>query len=35
VGEKYNLEDHVDLSLKRIGQDKRYALDDSKIRSLG
>jgi len=34
VGEKYNLEDYVDLSLKRIGQDKRYALNDNKIRNL-
>jgi dTDP-glucose 4,6-dehydratase len=27
--------DHLDLSYSRIGQDVRYALDDSKLRSLG
>lgn len=30
-----NITDYVDFDLKRIGQDIRYALDDSKIRSLG
>ena len=33
-----NLKDwdrHVDLSFGRVGQDVRYALDDSKLRKLG
>jgi len=30
-----NWEQHVDFSYSRIGQDVRYALDDSKLRSLG
>lgn len=30
-----NLNDYVDLSFNRIGQDLRYALDDSKLRKLG
>jgi len=30
-----NIEEYVDFDLKRIGQDIRYALDDSKLRSLG
>jgi dTDP-glucose 4,6-dehydratase len=29
------LEDHVDLTYSRPGQDVRYALDDSKLRTLG
>ncbi len=28
-------EDYIDLSFNRIGQDLRYALDDSKLRNLG
>jgi dTDP-glucose 4,6-dehydratase len=30
-----NMEDHIDFSYSREGQDVRYALDDSKLRSLG
>jgi dTDP-glucose 4,6-dehydratase len=30
-----NIEPYIDLSYSRIGQDVRYALDDSKLRSLG
>ena len=30
-----NLEEYVDLSISRPGQDVRYSLDDSKLRSLG
>lgn len=30
-----NIEDHLDLSFNRNGQDIRYALDDSKLRTLG
>lgn len=30
-----NLEKYVDLSFSRVGQDARYALDDSKLRALG
>jgi len=30
-----NVEDYLDLSYYRKGQDVRYALDDSKLRSLG
>jgi dTDP-glucose 4,6-dehydratase len=30
-----NIEKYVDLSFSRIGQDARYALDDSKLRALG
>ena len=30
-----NIEDHLDLTYSRIGQDVRYALDDSKLKSLG
>ena len=33
--ESYNLHDYVDMSCSRAGQDVRYALDDSKLRSLG
>lgn len=36
--ELYNIKDirnHIDLSFNRIGQDVRYALDDSKLRNLG
>lgn len=29
------IEDHLDLSLSRPGQDMRYALDDTKLQSLG
>jgi dTDP-glucose 4,6-dehydratase len=32
---EYTLEDHVDFSYSRIGQDVRYALNDNKLRSLG
>ena len=28
-------DDHLDLSVKRVGQDVRYAIDDSKLRALG
>lgn len=30
-----NIEQHIDFSCNRVGQDVRYALDDSKLRSLG
>ncbi len=30
-----NLDQYIDLSFNRIGQDLRYALDDSKLRQLG
>jgi dTDP-glucose 4,6-dehydratase len=30
-----NIESYVDLTYSRVGQDVRYALDDSKLRSLG
>ena len=30
-----NIEKYVDFSFNRVGQDVRYALDDSKLRSLG
>lgn len=30
-----NIENHIDFSFNRVGQDVRYALDDSKLRSLG
>ena len=30
-----NIEDHIDLTYSRPGQDVRYALDDSKLRALG
>ena len=30
-----NIEDSVDLSITRPGQDVRYALNDDKLRSLG
>jgi len=30
-----NVESYLDLSYSRVGQDVRYALDDSKLRSLG
>ena len=33
--EKYNIDDYLDLSYSRIGQDVRYSLDDSKLRHLG
>jgi dTDP-glucose 4,6-dehydratase len=32
---KDNIEDYLDLSYSRIGQDVRYDLDDSKLRALG
>ena len=32
---KLTSKDSVDFSLKRVGQDLRYALDDSKLRTLG
>ena len=31
----YNIIDYVDKSCSRVGQDQRYSLDDSKLRSLG
>jgi dTDP-glucose 4,6-dehydratase len=31
----YKIEDHIDLTYSRPGQDVRYALDDSKLRLLG
>jgi len=31
----YDILDYVDTSFSRVGQDLRYALDDSKLRSLG
>jgi dTDP-glucose 4,6-dehydratase len=31
----YDISNYVDMSYSRIGQDVRYALDDSKLRSLG
>jgi dTDP-glucose 4,6-dehydratase len=30
-----NIEDYIDFTYSRPGQDVRYALDDSKLRSLG
>ena len=30
-----NIDDHIDFSVNRVGQDLRYALDDSKLRALG
>jgi dTDP-glucose 4,6-dehydratase len=33
--DKYKIEDHIDCSYSRVGQDVRYSLDDSKLRSLG
>lgn len=30
-----NISDHLDFTYSRVGQDARYALDDSKLRSLG
>jgi len=33
--DNYNINDYVDMSYSRAGQDVRYALDDSKLRSLG
>jgi dTDP-glucose 4,6-dehydratase len=30
-----DIEKHIDFSCNRVGQDVRYALDDSKLRSLG
>ena len=34
-GEEVNIEDHVDLSGARKGQDMRYALNDAKLKALG
>ena len=34
-GGDYDILDYVDTSFSRVGQDLRYALDDSKLRSLG
>ena len=34
-GSDYDIMDYVDTSFSRVGQDLRYALDDSKLRSLG
>ena len=31
----FNINNYVDVSYSRVGQDLRYALDDSKLRSLG
>tara|TARA_R110002153_G_scaffold13025_2_gene48781 strand:- start:618 stop:1589 length:972 start_codon:yes stop_codon:yes gene_type:complete len=33
--EDYDINDYVDMSCSRVGQDLRYALDDSKLQSLG
>lgn len=33
--ESLNVEDYVDTSFSRVGQDVRYALDDSKLKALG
>ena len=33
--EDYNIEDYIDVSFSRKGQDVRYALDDSKLKGLG
>jgi dTDP-glucose 4,6-dehydratase len=33
--DNYNINDYVDMSYSRAGQDVRYALDDSKLRLLG
>lgn len=33
--DNYNISDYIDMSYSRAGQDVRYALDDSKLRSLG
>ena len=33
--EDYDINDYIDVSFSRAGQDVRYALDDSKLRSLG
>ena len=33
--DKKNIEEYIDFSCNRVGQDVRYALDDSKLRSLG
>tara|TARA_R110002051_G_scaffold324084_2_gene419963 strand:+ start:67 stop:1035 length:969 start_codon:yes stop_codon:yes gene_type:complete len=34
-GQEYDINQYVDTSFSRAGQDLRYALDDSKLRSLG
>ena len=33
--QNYDITSYVDTSYQRVGQDLRYALDDSKLRSLG
>jgi dTDP-glucose 4,6-dehydratase len=33
--DNYNINDYVDMSYSRVGQDVRYALDDTKLKSLG
>lgn len=35
TGSKRNLNKYIDTSYSRVGQDVRYALDDSKLRALG
>jgi len=32
---EYDINDYVDMSCSRVGQDLRYSLDDSKLRSIG
>tara|TARA_R110000824_G_scaffold84283_8_gene210324 strand:- start:112 stop:1062 length:951 start_codon:yes stop_codon:yes gene_type:complete len=34
-GDEINWKDYVDFSYNRVGQDVRYSIDDSKLRSLG
>jgi len=34
-GDNYNINDFIDLSFNRTGQDLRYSIDDSKLRKLG
>lgn len=31
----YDINDYVDMSCSRVGQDLRYSLDDSKLRAIG
>lgn len=33
--ENFNINDYIDVTCSRVGQDLRYSLDDSKIRKLG
>jgi dTDP-glucose 4,6-dehydratase len=35
IHDKYNVEDHLDLTFARPGQDVRYSIDDTKLRNLG